>query len=289
MIRAFIKYFLMLFPLIGVMATLQHMVMMGMSFTPRFYIVPFIVSVSLAFLIARIVTLAKEAETERWRSGLAEAKRLGTLGMFSSSIEYYLAQVLYGLRVNLENKAGSGLDREEALRVSLAQGEALSKHLSSISPHIAAERTTFALLDLICDVRDTALNLASGHAELLCDCRMDKGVTVYGDRSQLYQVFLNLLIQGLQNTAGVNGAAVTMTGDLAEGFARVCIEDNGPGLDEQAAEDLFKPPLEVSRERPRSVGMYIANQILTEHGGVLNYASAGGTGNMFVVCLPLPS
>jgi len=88
------------------------------------------------------------------------------------------------------------------------------------------------------------------------------------------------------------GGRVRVETALRDGWARVAIEDSGPGL---AAEDLahvFEPFYRADTARTRDVGaglgLAVARAVTTLHGGRIRGAQAAGGGARFELELPLP-
>ena len=74
--------------------------------------------------------------------------------------------------------------------------------------------------------------------------------------------------------------------DLPQGWVVVRVSDNGKGVDPAIADRLFEPfATTKSREESSGLGLYVARQIIEQHGGTLTF-EAPPSGASFVLRLP---
>ncbi len=118
---------------------------------------------------------------------------------------------------------------------------------------------------------------------------------VVADFDQLVQVFLNLARNAIQAVAEQPDGRValrtrvernfTIDGELHRLALRVEVADNGPGIPEEERSQIFYP-LVTSRAEGRGLGLAIAQDLVTHHGGVIDLHSERGA-TVFQVILPL--
>jgi signal transduction histidine kinase len=95
--------------------------------------------------------------------------------------------------------------------------------------------------------------------------------SVMGDRVQLQQVLLNLIVNGAQAMSAVTERAreLTVSSTLAEpSSVLVAVEDTGTGLDPAVVERMFKP-LFTTKPDGLGMGLAICRSIVEAHGGRL--------------------
>ncbi len=116
---------------------------------------------------------------------------------------------------------------------------------------------------------------------------------LYCDPVEIEQVILNLIKNAAQAMAeaGKPPYRLTLRTRYDGNYARIEVEDNGPGMDEQTRKRVFEPffttkPAGVGTGLGLSVSYYI---ITEQHSGTLAVASAPGKGARFVIRLPLGS
>lgn len=103
------------------------------------------------------------------------------------------------------------------------------------------------------------------------------------DKAQLTQAALNLLINALQ-AVGANGWVVIRTIFEADRIQAV-FEDNGPGISREHLPKIFEPYF-TTKTDGSGLGLWIAQQIIHAHGGVLRADNGAERGARFVISLP---
>jgi signal transduction histidine kinase len=92
-------------------------------------------------------------------------------------------------------------------------------------------------------------------------------VEIYGDRFYLYLLFDNLL----RNSMGAGADKIqlkVLTSQAANDYSvKIILEDNGTGFPEGADLDTLFDPFVTFRARGTGLGLYLANKIVTAHGG----------------------
>jgi signal transduction histidine kinase len=114
------------------------------------------------------------------------------------------------------------------------------------------------------------------------------GAAVVADPQRLQQVLVNLLT----NACKYNRPGGRVTVDTREASDHVCIDiaDNGIGLSEQDAKELFQPFRRVAAASAKvegtGLGLYIVKQLVERMGGAVTVHSEPGQGSRFSVSLP---
>ena len=108
------------------------------------------------------------------------------------------------------------------------------------------------------------------------------------DRLRLDQVLTNLLSNTIKYSP--EGGDVRLTVSPREDQAIVTISDQGMGMDQDEQTTLFAPFQRGTRARTAASGMglglYIAAEIVKQHGGSITVDSTPGTGTTLTVSLP---
>src|SRR3546814_12496081 len=82
-------------------------------------------------------------------------------------------------------------------------------------------------------------------------------------REQLYRVFCTLAHNALEAGAG----ALSLAARPVRDFLVSDVEDNGPGMPEEAKRNIFRPFAGSAREGGMGLGLSIAHDIMRAHGG----------------------
>ena len=116
-------------------------------------------------------------------------------------------------------------------------------------------------------------------------------VLIPGDPAMLLNVVLNILNNAL--TYSPPGSAVRCAVTASDGFARLSITDNGPGIPPEHVGHVFDRFYRVDSSRARrseggtGLGLSIAKAVVQMHGGTIEVTSREGTGTTVVVTLPV--
>lgn len=104
------------------------------------------------------------------------------------------------------------------------------------------------------------------------------------DPVRLTQALLNLLINGLQ--AVERKGRIEVSAASLSGTIMVKVRDNGPGIPPEKLASIFDPYF-TTKSEGSGLGLWIAQQIVTAHGGTLKAENAPGGGAMFTMGLPV--
>ncbi|MBV9789293.1 MAG: ATP-binding protein, partial [Chloroflexi bacterium] len=134
------------------------------------------------------------------------------------------------------------------------------------------------------------------HTLVFRNGHFEQAPIVLGDPLRLEQVVQNLLHNAVKYSpdGGVIDVHVTL-GDADDDQTRhICIEitDSGIGIPPESLPFVFRrfyraENVEQTQISGVGVGLYVAKEIVTLHGGQINVESTEGVGSTFHVCLPL--
>ena len=114
---------------------------------------------------------------------------------------------------------------------------------------------------------------------------------IQGDEMRLEQVILNLIQNAIKYSprGGLIGITLAQKGEQAH----LTVSDPGIGIPEAALEHLFErfyraDNVKAYRISGMGIGLFVAKQIVTLHGGEIQVRSREDEGSTFRLCLPLP-
>jgi two-component system nitrogen regulation sensor histidine kinase GlnL len=140
------------------------------------------------------------------------------------------------------------------------------------------------------------LILAESSAGLRVERNFDPSIPeLQADADQLIQATLNIVRNAVQAVSGegVIRLRTRIERQLTIGqkrhrlAARIEIEDNGPGIPDELREQIFYPMV-TSKPDGTGLGLSIAQDIIDQHGGVIEFTSQPGR-TVFRIYLPLDS
>ena len=107
------------------------------------------------------------------------------------------------------------------------------------------------------------------------------GLDVYADRDLLEPVLLNLLRNAWHATLEVDQPKIDLQGRFnRRGNIVIEVSDNGPGVPGDVASKIFVPFF-TTKEGGSGVGLALARQVMTAHGGFIRVMPNDGGGAKF--------
>ena len=165
--------------------------------------------------------------------------------------------------------------------------ELLAEGLSNYSIALRIEENSFRSVpsDLLLRTALAKLGkeLAENHAEVI----YSDLPRVYGDPDRLSQVFENLLTNSLRHR-GDTPPRVHIVAEKESTHWRFAVRDNGPGVESEYVERIFKPfeRLRSAGSAAPGLGLTISREIIERHGGRMWAESEIGAGATFLFTLP---
>jgi len=246
------------------------------------------------------VTERRRAEDalNRLRGELAHMARVTTLGALTASIAHEVNQPLSGIITNastsllmladdppdidgaLESAQRTIRDANRASEV-IARLRALFKKASIASESVDLNEATREVLAL--SVSELQRAQVVVRAELADDL-----LPVKGDRVQLQQVVLNLVLNATEAMSAIEDRPreLVVRTERDEGdHVRLTVRDTGAGFDPQSANRLFETFYTTKREG-MGIGLSISRSIIERHQGRLWAAANDGPGATFAFSIP---
>jgi C4-dicarboxylate-specific signal transduction histidine kinase len=225
------------------------------------------------------------------RQEVVRAERLAAIGGLAAGVAHELRNPLTSVKLLLQHAAGRKGDAVIAApRIELILDE-IERMETTIQGLIDFSRPARPQRKLH-DVRDTlqrALHLVEGRAEkqhvAMASRFGDDPVFVNGDPQQLHQVFVNLLINGIEAMPDGGRLTVALAADRPRGRFAIQFEDTGVGIPADLMPRLFEP-FATAKERGTGLGLAVSRRILEEHEGTITARQRQPRGTVFEISLP---
>ena len=237
--------------------------------------------------------MAKNAPAPPGQDDLVTLNRSATVARLVAGVFHELnnsLQVIGGLAELLQDTPGLPNSVTDGLRRIHAQNAKAGIAIAELMAFVR-QKTDVAGRVNVRDLTTRAVGLrafAIGRARLTMSFEPPKTgvVEVNGHASLLMQAVLNLIVNAEQSLAGQQGGTIRIEMELPVGWVVVRVVDNGRGIDEAIADQLFEPFMTTRpRDDSSGLGLCVARQIAEQHGGSLTVESASA-GACFVLRLP---
>jgi two-component system sensor histidine kinase HydH len=110
--------------------------------------------------------------------------------------------------------------------------------------------------------------------------------SVPADAAQLTQALVNLAINAIQAVEQKGRVEVSALVDEKNDVITIAVLDTGPGIPPEKQSSVFEPFF-TTKPEGSGLGLWIVQQIVTAHGGMVKSSNAEGSGAIFTMHLPL--
>ncbi len=246
--------------------------------------------------------VSEEVEMQRQ---MRDAERLSTMGTLAAALAHEIGNPLEALNLNSEllnrslrqYKPPASEEKKIERYIKVFDSEVsrlagiVENFLSFARPNRSSS-STIHLAEILRQVLELIENQAESKNISMSLEIEEEPLNLAGFEDQLKQLFLNLIINGLEampegGRLSVRAARMPQAGtELSVPRVAVSIQDTGGGIPAQELNRLFEPFFST-RSGGTGLGLTIANRIAGEHGGIIRVESTPGSGSTFIVELPL--
>jgi len=241
--------------------------------------------------------LSEEA-LNKARSDLAHVARVSSLGALTASIAHEVNQPLAGIVTNTNTCLRMLGANPPNLDGALETARRTLRDANRASDVIVRLRAMFSRAPGVTELLD--LNAAASEVIALSKSELQRGriivrqqfapdlPSVFGDRIQLQQVILNLLLNATQAMREVEDRPRLMqirTEPEGKHRVRLSVQDAGIGIDPQNVEQLFDAFF-TTKDSGMGIGLSVSRTIVESHNGRLWASQNDGPGATFAFSIP---
>lgn len=247
------------------------------------------------------LTERKRAETERERllqleAHLAHINRVTTLGELAASLSHELKQPIAAaitnartcLRWLMRDKPDVQEAREAAGRmveVGNRAAEIIDRVRSLYKRGAPPERELVDVYEVVGEMLKLLRSEANGYRISMHTDLAAALPTVWADRVQLQQVFMNLMLNGIEAMKDTGGELTIKLEVHQDGYMLISISDTGVGLPVENADQIFSAFF-TTKPTGSGMGLAISRSIVESHGGRLWASTNDRRGAIFYFTLP---
>jgi C4-dicarboxylate-specific signal transduction histidine kinase len=242
----------------------------------------------------------KQAEEalQNAQSELARISRLTTLGEMTTSIAHELNQPLAAvvnnasacLRWLAANNVDEARRSAELIRGDGHRAGEIIKRIRALAKKAPPQKDWLDINQTILEVIDLGRSEAQ-KSRVSIQTQLARGLPlVFGDRIQLQQVILNLMMNAIEAMSEVSEnqreMLILSEKDQSSSWVHIGMRDSGPGLDPESLNHIFTA---FYTTKPQGIGMGLAicRSIVEAHGGRLWATANDERGATFQFTLPI--
>lgn len=183
-------------------------------------------------------------------------------------------------------------DADRSLHYLVDAAGRMQTMISDLLSYSKASNTTLSCeaVDLKSVLDDVSQDMALCLEEADAQIKVDNLPLVIADRVMMHMVLSNLMSNAVKYRAADRALTIEVTAQCEDDLVRVCVADNGIGLDPGKAEDIFTPFVRLhGREayEGNGIGLGICRQAIERLGGKIWAEGEPGQGSKFYFELPL--
>ena len=246
------------------------------------------------------ITERKQAEEERERlrrleADLAHINRVNMMGELAAALAHEIKQPIAAAVANagaclgfLDGEHPDILEAREAASGTIGcarRAAEIIDHVRSLFKKNLPQREPVDLNELIREIAlllksDIRRNSATVHLEL-----GENLPNVIGDRVQLEQVLMNLMLNAIEAMRDANGNLTITSNPTEDGHLLISVSDTGIGIPADKVDRIFDTFF-TTKPQGTGMGLAISRSIVESHGGRLWATSYSGRGSTFRFTLP---
>jgi signal transduction histidine kinase len=244
----------------------------------------------LAFLYA-LTLLTRVARAEALSRG---AEQLASLGVLASGLAHEIRNPLNAMRMNvqllqeeIETQAAPTPELQSMLGSTLKEISRLNRLVSDFLQYARPAEPEQGPVEVAKLVYETIglLPRLPPRVRLLRELPPDLPAA-RADGVQLKQALLNLLLNAVQALESAGGGTVSVAGQAADGWLRLTVADDGPGIAPEDQQRMFQAFF-TRRRGGTGLGLPIARRLIENNGGRIEVDSGPGAGSRFTLVVPV--
>ncbi len=245
-----------------------------------------------------------EVQSRQRMTELAHVNRFSTAGELTASIAHEINQPLGSILTNaetaqaiLKSQSPDIAERPDIIELSDIVKDILNddrrateviRRMRSLLKKAPFELKQFDLNEVVKETASFFSALAVGRKFELVSVITPEALPILGDRIQLQQVVLNLVMNGIEamkDTPEENRILRIRTSRV-ENLAQLTVSDSGSGIPEDKLKEVFEPFF-TSKAEGMGMGLSIARTIIEVHQGSISAKNRDHGGATFRIRLPL--
>jgi signal transduction histidine kinase len=239
-----------------------------------------------------------EVQSRQRMAELAHVNRFSTAGELTASIAHEINQPLGAILTNAETAdailksptpdIAELRDIVKDILLDDRRASEVIRRMRSLLTKAPFELKSLDLNDVVRETVEFLSTLAVGRKVELVSVITPDALPILGDRIQLQQVILNLVVNAIDAMADMpsENRIISIRTSRVEDFAELSVSDRGSGIPEEKLKEVFEPFF-TNKSQGMGMGLSIARTIIEAHHGLISARNQVHGGASFRIRLPV--
>jgi len=239
-----------------------------------------------------------EVQARQRMAELAHVNRFSTAGELTASIAHEINQPLGAILTNAETAdailksptpdIAELRDIVKDILLDDRRASEVIRRMRSLLTKAPFELKSLDLNDVVRETVEFLSTLAVGRKVELVSVITPDALPILGDRIQLQQVILNLVVNAIDAMADMpsENRIISIRTSRVEDFAELSVSDRGSGIPEEKLKEVFEPFF-TNKSQGMGMGLSIARTIIEAHHGLISARNQVHGGASFRIRLPV--
>ncbi|RJP19836.1 MAG: HAMP domain-containing protein [Candidatus Abyssobacteria bacterium SURF_5] len=234
------------------------------------------------------------SELERRQDILVQSHKLRAIGTLTAGVAHELNNPINNISLTAhmlkeDYTTLSDPQKLEMIDDLLNELDRTKRIVRSLLDFARESESIIEPLDLNDVIRETLglagnqISLAGIHVDLQIMPHLPR---IHGDRQQIEQVFLNLILNAIDVTPKGGRLQILVIPDDEPNYVAVKVTDYGPGIPDHVLSSIFDPFF-TTKSKGTGLGLSICQGIIAKHGGNIQVKTRMNEGTTFTVRLPI--
>jgi signal transduction histidine kinase len=256
-------------------------------------------SVAKGILLIGVIDISERNRANdrlrRLEAEFAHAARVSMLGELAASIAHEVNQPLAAIATNASaglrwlNRPTPDLDEVRTLTANIVadatRAAGIIARIRGMATRRGPDQTSLSVNAVVRDAMQFLQHELQGKAVAVA-LHLDPSLPVInGDRTQLQQVLVNLLMNAVQSMPESPRREIAVTTRTAGSMIEVTVRDSGHGIPPENLDRLFRTFFSTKADG-MGMGLPICRSIVETHGGTISASNNAGGGATFSFTLP---
>ncbi|WP_440895525.1 ATP-binding protein [Amphibacillus sp. Q70] len=232
--------------------------------------------------LALVKNISDKKEAEEL---LIRSEKMSVAGQLATGVVHEIRNPLTSLKGFIDLLQAGINRKEEYYKIMIDEIEKIEKistELLFVSKPLTHNHSYQWLKPMIEDVM-TLLNTQAVKKNIELELICFEDVVIYADRSQMKQVFINLIKNAIE--AMTVPGTITINVEKQDNNCLISVIDEGPGIPKQLIHKV-KEPFFTTKKEGTGLGLMITSRIIDNHNGLFNIKPDVDIGTTFEIQLP---